>query len=116
MPREELRAWAALAIGSLALAGVMAVIVAVSRIPGIDSLGFWPLDFFRRGLVVHVIFSLIVWFLTVFALLASLATAKMTGERVRFAFLGGAGALAVAASYPLMFLPAFDHAGRPVAE
>lgn len=113
VPREELRAWAALAIGSLALAGMMAVIVAVSRIPGIDTFSIWPLDFFRRGLVIHVIFSIVVWFLTVFALMVSMATAKMAGEGVRFTALGGIGALAVVAAYPLLFLPAFNHASAP---
>src|SRR5208282_3955364 len=83
IPLAELWAWAALAIGSLALAGIMAVLVAVSRIPGIQALGFWPLDFFAKGLVIHVIFSLVVWFLTVFALLVSMATAKIAGEGVR---------------------------------
>ena len=109
VPREELRAWAALAIGSLAVAGIMAVLVAVSRIPGIQAIGLWPLDFFAKGLVIHVIFSLVVWFLTIFALLVSMATAKIAGENVRFAALGGVGAIAAAAAYPLLFLTAFDH-------
>ena len=109
VPREELRAWAALAIGSLAVAGIMAVLVAVSRIPGIQAFSLWPLDFFAKGLVIHVIFSLVVWFLTMFALLASMATAKIAGEGVRFAALGGIGAIAAAAAYPLLFFTAFDH-------
>jgi hypothetical protein len=109
VPREELRAWAALAIGSLAVAGIMAVLVAVSRIPGIQAFGLWPLDFFAKGLVIHVIFSLVVWFLTVFALLVSMATAKIAPEGVRFAALGGVGAMAAAAAYPLLFFTAFDH-------
>ena len=79
VPTEELRAWAALAIGSLALAGIMAVLVAVSRIPGIQAFSLWPLDFFPKGLVIHVIFSLVVWFLTVFALLVSMATSAGGG-------------------------------------
>jgi cytochrome c oxidase subunit I len=108
-PREELRGWAALAIGSLALAGIMAVLIAVSRIPGIQAFGLWPLDFFAKGLVIHVIFSLVVWFLTVFALLASMATYEMAGEEVRFGALGGIGAIVAAAAYPLLFLTSFDH-------
>ena len=111
--REELRAWAALAIGSLALAGIMAVLVAVSRIPGIQAFSLWPLDFFPKGLVIHVIFSLVVWFLTVFALLVSMATTQVAGQGVRFAALGGVGAIAVASAYPLLFLTAFDHSSAP---
>ncbi len=107
--REELRGWAALAIGSLALAGIMAVLIAVSRIPGIQAFGIWPLDFFAKGLVIHVIFSLVVWFLTVFALLVSMATFEIAGEEVRAGALGGIGALTAAAAYPLLFLTSFDH-------
>ncbi len=113
VPREELRAWAALAIGSLAVAGVMAVLVAVSRIPGIQAFSLWPLDFFAKGLVIHVIFSLVVWFLTVFALLVSMAAAQVAGEQVRFAALGGVGAFAAVSAYPLLFLTAFDHTSAP---
>ncbi len=109
VPREELRAWAALAIGSLAVAGIMAVLVAVSRIPGIQAFSLWPLDFFAKGLVIHVVFSLAVWFLTVFALLASMAAGTIRGEQVRFAWLGGIGAIATVSAYPLLFLTAFDH-------
>ena len=113
IPQEELRAWAALAIGSLALAGIMAVLVAVSRIPGIQAFSLWPLDFFPKGLVIHVIFSLVVWFLTVFALLVSMATAQVAGEGVRFAALGGVGAIAAVSAYPLLFFTAFDHSAAP---
>ncbi|MGO9170748.1 MAG: cbb3-type cytochrome c oxidase subunit I [Rhodomicrobium sp.] len=113
VPLAELRAWAALAIGSLATAGIFAVLLAVSRIPGIEVIAFWPLDFFAKGLVIHVVFSLVVWFLTVFALLASLAAAKIAGSGLRFAGLGGIGAVAVAVSYPLLFLTAFDPASEP---
>ena len=110
MAREELRGWAALAIGSLALAGIMAVLIAVSRIPGIQALSIWPLDFFAKGLVIHVIFSLVVWFLTVFALLASMATFELAGDEPRLGALGGIGAIVTAAAYPLLFLTSFDHA------
>ncbi len=113
VPLAELRAWAALAIGSLGLAGIMAVLLAVSRVPGIEAIAFWPLDFFAKGLVIHVVFSLVVWFLTLFALLASMAAAKISPNGLRFASLGGIGAVAVAVSYPLLFLTAFDSASEP---
>jgi len=91
----------------------MAVLLAVSRIPGIEAYAFWPLDFFAKGLVIHVVFSLVVWFLTLFALLASFAAVKISQNGLRFASLGGIGAVAVAASYPLLFLTAFDPASEP---
>lgn len=113
VPHAELRAWAGLAIGSLATAGVMAVLLAVSRIPGIEAYAFWPLDFFYKGLVIHVVFSLVVWFLTLFALLASFAAAKISEGGLRLPSLGGIGAVAVAVSYPLLFLTAFDPQSEP---
>lgn len=116
VPLGELRAWAGLAIGSLATAGIMAILLAVSRIPGIERFAFWPLDFFAKGLVIHVVFSLVIWFLTLFALLASFAAAKISEtseDGIRFAGLGAVGAVAVAISYPLIFLTAFDPASDP---
>jgi len=108
--RDELRNWAALAIGSLAVAGVMAVLIAVSRIPGIQTFGIWPLDFFAKGLVIHVIFSLVVWFLTIFALLVSMATFEIAGAgEVRLSVFGGIGTIVAGAAYPLLFLTSFDH-------
>jgi hypothetical protein len=108
----ELGTWVALGIAALGLAGLLAVLLAVSRIPGVEVIAFWPLDFFYKGLVIHVDFSLIVWFLTVFALLLSLAASKIEGG-LRFAGLGKAGAAAVAISYPLLFLTAFDPKSDP---
>ena len=108
----ELKAWAALGIVALGTAGLFAVLLAVSRIPGVEVIAFWPLDFFPKGLVIHVDFSLIVWFLTVFALLLSLAASKIEGG-LRLGGLGMAGAVAVAISYPLLFLVAFDPKSEP---
>ncbi|MBM3566674.1 MAG: hypothetical protein FJX42_11255, partial [Alphaproteobacteria bacterium] len=64
--RDLLRAWMGLAALALALAGVMAVLLALSRIPGSQTLFPWPVAFFERGLVAHVVFSFVVWFLAAF--------------------------------------------------
>jgi len=47
--RTLLRAWMALGVLALALAGVMAVLLALSRIPGSQTLFPWPVAFFERG-------------------------------------------------------------------
>ncbi len=74
-----LRGWAGLAILSLALAGIFALLLAVSRIPGVENTLLWPLDFFNKGLVIHVVFSFVVWFLSVFGAIMSIATARLGG-------------------------------------
>lgn len=129
----EARVWAGLAVGSLGVAGAFALMLAVSRVPGIERIMAWPLGFFAKGLVIHVVFSLVVWFLAVLALLATLATAEVErGRAPRGAAIGHPGAMGdgvvetaiiqtgiiqagvaqlgiglVALAFPLLFLPAF---------
>ena len=74
-----LRGWAGLAILSLALAGFFALLLAVSRIPGVEKILLWPLDFFNKGLVIHVVFSFIVWFLSILGAILSIATVRLGG-------------------------------------
>lgn len=106
--RSELKGWAALAIGALALAGSMAFLLALSRVPGIERWLPWPAGFFAKGLVVHVVFSLVVWFLACFALLASLATFQVAGDTdPKLASLGGTGVNLVAVAFPFLLVPAF---------
>ncbi len=110
--KRELWAWAALAVGALAVAGVFALLLALSRTPGIHNVFPWPLGFFDKGLVIHVVFSLVVWFLAVFGGLLQLATLRISGGAPRFAFLGPAAVLCVAVSCPLLFVPAFIDRGE----
>ena len=124
--RAELRAWALLAVGALALAGVFALFLAISRIPGIEPLFPWPVGFFHKGLVIHVVFSFIVWFLAVFGALLVLATAEAaraadagsgagSGANSGRPRLAGAGPTAIAAvglSAPLLFVPALLDRGE----
>lgn len=111
--KSEIRIWALLGAGSLALAGVFALLLAFSRIPGSEKLIGWPAGFFAKGLVIHVIFSFVVWFLTVFAVLASLATFKLSyNQTMRLAGLGRVGVMLVALAFPMLFLPAFASSGE----
>lgn len=105
--KAELRSWALLAAASLAIAGVFAFLLALSRIPGIEKVSGSALTFFPKGLVIHVVFSLVIWFLTFFALLASFAAEDVSANGVRFAPLGRAGLALVAMSFPMLFVPAF---------
>ena len=116
--RRELLGWAWLAVGALAVAGVFAILLALSRIPGMEKTPFWPIDFFYKGLVIHVIFSLVIWLQGVFAFLVAVATLKLAGDDVRAAPLGRIGQGAVLRRFPLPVrarLPRRDPAGaRPI--
>lgn len=77
--RTALRLWLLLATGSLAVAGLLALLLALSRTPGVSALLPWGPDFFHKGLVTHVVFSFQVWFLAMFGALA--VAAAGTGWR-----------------------------------
>src|ERR1700761_2147068 len=104
---RELIGWAWLAVGALAVAGVFALLLALSRIPGMEKTPFWPIDFFYKGLVIHVVFSLVIWLQGVFAFLVSVGTLKLAGDEVRAAALGRIGQGAVLLAFPFLFAPAF---------
>jgi len=111
--QRELIGWAWLAVGALAVAGVFALLLALSRIPGMEETPFWPIDFFYKGLVIHVVFSLVIWLMAVFAFLVSVATLKLAGDEVRAAPLGRVGQALVLAAFPCLFAPAFLQATQP---
>src|SRR5215468_6060755 len=111
--QRELIGWAWLAVGALAVAGVFALLLALSRIPGMEKTPFWPIDFFYKGLVIHVVFSLVIWLQGVFAFLISAATLRLAGEDVRAAPLGRIGQGLVLVAFPLLFAPAFLEATQP---
>jgi cytochrome c oxidase subunit I len=111
--QRELIGWAWLAVGALAVAGVFALLLALSRIPGMEKTPFWPIDFFYKGLVIHVVFSLVIWLQGVLAFLISVATLKLAGDEVRAAALGRIGQAAVLVAFPCLFAPAFLEATQP---
>ena len=108
-----LRGWAGLAVLSLAIAGVFALLLAMSRIPGVETVFPWPLDFFNKGLVIHVVFSFIVWFLAVFGAILSIVTARLGNKTTHgTAWLERALLLACYTSTVLLFAPAFMDDGE----
>jgi cytochrome c oxidase subunit I len=111
--RRELGRWAWLAVGALAVAGVFALLLALSRIPGMEKTPFWPIDFFYKGLVIHVVFSLVIWLMGVFAFLVTIATLRLAGDDVRAAPLGRIGQAAALVAFPCLFAPAFLEATQP---
>ena len=111
--RRELAGWAWLAVGALAVAGVFALLLALSRVPGMDEAPFWPIGFFYKGLVIHVVFSLVIWLMGVFAFLVTAATQRASGGSLRAAPLGRIGQGVALIAFPCLFAPAFFDATQP---
>jgi cytochrome c oxidase subunit 1 len=111
--KRELVGWAWLAVGALAVAGVFALLLALSRVPGMEDAPFWPIGFFYKGLVIHVVFSLVIWFMGVFAFLVTVATQGAGGDSPRAAPLGRIGQGVMLIAFPFLFAPAFFDATQP---
>lgn len=116
--REVAGRWLGLAIGSLIIAGVFAILVVVARMPPFSDYITDPL-FFRRCLAIHVDLALVVWFFAFLAsLFALLPTHKGGGPVARlspFVGLAGVGMLITAAVQPHAqpvlsnYIPMVDH-------
>jgi len=110
--KRELRGWAGLAMLSLAIAGVFALLLALSRTPGVQDIFPWPLGFFHKGLVIHVVFSFIVWFLAVFGALTVIVSWRLGAAGPKLRFLGMPALIGAYASTALLFVPAFLDRGE----
>ena len=86
------RRWLAVAVGSLILAGALALFLVVGRLPPFDQLFTDPL-LFKRGLVVHVVLALVVWFFAFIGALWGLLPA--TRKAAAFTRVGHALSVAV---------------------
>lgn len=104
--RRALSGWLLLAVGSLAVAGALALLLAVSRTPHAQDWLPWPWEtFFRKALVAHVVFAFIVWYL---AMLGGMAAAVRPDSRSSFFGLVLAMAGAV-----LLLVPTLTNQGEP---
>ena len=111
--RWEIRAWLLLGLAALAVAGVFALMLAVSRVPGTEQLLPWPLRFFEKGLVIHVVYSFVVWFLCMLGALAAATTYHMDDGRARGRSTGRSAVWMVAAAEILLMIPALKHDTQP---
>ncbi len=113
--RQRLWQWSLLAVVSLAIAGLFAILLVLSRAPITSESVPWPEDFFQKGLVAHVALSFAVWFLTVFA---AINTAMVPND-TRFSsaslgFLLDKIALFLAVTGTVsMLIPTFQDQGEP---
>jgi hypothetical protein len=108
----DLVAWAWLGVIALGVAGGMAILLALSRVPGLESLLPWPVGFFRKGLILHVVLSIVVWFTAVFAALSAVREADAVPPP-GWQPLGSLAAAVLALSLPCLILPAFRDRGEP---
>ena len=114
MLRVELFGWAALAVGSLAVAGALAVLLVLARVPQTQVFLPWSWQsFFYTALVTHVILSFVVWFLAVLGALAVLVVAERAGAGLRWGALGSVGLAAAAVGAVLLLVPVLLNDGEP---
>lgn len=110
--KGEFKGWAALALLSLGLAGVFALLLAISRVPHVQSVFPWPLQFFQKGLVIHVVFSFVVWFLSLLAGLLTISTYRLSNGSPRAQSLGLMALLLGLVAFILLFVPALMDRGE----
>ena len=102
-----LRYWVFLAVFSLAIAGLFAIFLVLSKIPGLDGLITWPLSFFEKGLIAHVLLSIVVWYLAVFGCMIQ------TNRRSSIGITEILGFLILCSGTILCLIPAVSDRGQP---
>jgi len=110
---REFRAWALMALGALALAGVFALLLAVARIPGADALFPWPVAFYKKSLIIHVVLSFVIWFLCAGNAVMLITACRLADGTPRLAGLGRPAIAAMAISFVLLCVPALLDRGQP---
>jgi hypothetical protein len=105
--RAILAGWMLLAVGSLAAAGFLALLLPTLRSPGAEHWFPFPIDtFFQVTLVTHVVMAFVVWFLAMLGGLAALVRPGGIASRTGLA-------LAVTGAALLLF-PALANQGAPM--
>ena len=86
--------------------------LAFSRVPGAEEFIPWPLQFFEKGLVIHVILSFVVWFLSILGALASLVAYRLSDGWLRWRALGPVSLICAFIATLLLFIPAWMDRGE----
>jgi hypothetical protein len=104
----EARRWLQLGVLALAIAGLFAILLVLSRAPGMERFFPW-IDFFHTALVVHVDQSVLIWSLALAGVIWSLAGVREPQPGITRVALGLtlAGTLAIAVA-------AFSGDGAPL--
>lgn len=112
--RGELRGWALLAVGSLAVAGALALLLGLGRAPNAQAFLPWDLaTFFNTALVTHVVFSVVIWYLAVLGALAVIAAARARCSGGALDGMGRAGLWFAWLGALLLLVPTLLNQGAP---
>ncbi|MBL8644237.1 MAG: cbb3-type cytochrome c oxidase subunit I [Rhodospirillaceae bacterium] len=117
--KHELFGWVSLPLVALGVAGFLALLIALLRVPGAESVLPWSSQsFFEKGLVAHVTFAFVIWYMGVHGALTVLVTAQTLGPHN--AELTGAGILigrtglyGAGLSLLLLLVPVLGDLGEP---
>jgi len=108
----EIKGWAILSVVALALAGVLALLLALGRVPGLDGLPWSSQEFFEKGLVAHVTFAFVVWYLGVQAVISVIATGALGPVNRNGIIVGRLGLAGAGASFVLLLVPVLLNLGE----
>ncbi|MBO6519707.1 MAG: cbb3-type cytochrome c oxidase subunit I [Rhodospirillales bacterium] len=111
--QRELRRWTLIGLGALALAGVYALLLAISRIPGADTLFPWPVAFYEKSLIIHVVFSFVVWYLAIGIILMMIGAYRMSDGAPKLPGLGASALAAMVIAFIMLAVPALMDRGQP---
>ncbi|WNK01025.1 cbb3-type cytochrome c oxidase subunit I [Thalassospiraceae bacterium LMO-JJ14] len=110
---RELRRWTVLALGALAIAGIYALLLAISRIPGADTLFPWPVAFYEKSLIIHVVFSFVVWYLAIGIILMLIGAYRLSDSAPKLRSLGASALAAMTIAFVMLAVPALMDRGQP---
>lgn len=108
--RGELLAWSLMGLAALAAAGILALVLALARTPVIGEILPYSDLFFRRALVTHVVFSVVIWYL---CLLIALSVLSLPPRPSRFDALGRPGLGLTGAGMMALFAVTLLDLGAP---